>query len=721
MLKRAQMRPLFLFELKLTRQSGMSQSSGFELAKRHFLAGVEAMERSDFETSAQEFQRSLAYLPGRPSTLINLQAVLVKLGRFDAALSMKPDILRIDPNAAEVYINCGNAYRARHEWTYAYDEYSSAILLDSSKEEAWSNRGAVNVEMQQPEAAEADFIRALSLNKNNPDVLNNLGALYNSLRRFDDAYRVLMKSIELKPKNPEAENNLGNLYLDLHKYSEAAYCFEKSLRLNPQNAGVHFNLGDALTALKKFEIALRSYEKAIGLDPTIKWLKGRRLLTAAKICHWPGFAVDRLAIINDIESEMPVITPFDALCLYSNPAILKRCAEIYVQRTCVANRVTIPAYLHKKIRVGYLSCDFREHAVSYLILGLLESHDIERFDILGFDIGTNDRSPVRDRVVASFKNFYELSHLSDIEIAKKIRDCEVDILVDLTGYTRGARTKVLAHGAAPIQVNYLGFPGTMGANEFIDYIIADDVLIPSGFDKYYSEKVVYLPNCFQPNDSNRLIGLPKDRTSYGLSKNSFVFASFTQAAKINEETFTIWLQIIRRTKDSVLWLIRESDTQEKNLKEYAARHGVLADRLIFSGVLPYSDHLARYRLVDLVLDTVPFNGGTTTSDALWAGAPVLTCSGDAFSSRMSASLLSALGAPELITSSLEEYSRVAVDLACRREKLSEIRQKINKNRETSNVFDSKSIANRLEAAYESMYKRYEQGLPPNHIRTIPIN
>lgn len=347
--------------------------------------------------------------------------------------------------------------------------------------------------------------------------------------------------------------------------------------------------------------------------------------------------------------------------------------------------------------------------------GVLKTHDRDEFEVFCFDIGEDDASVTRQRIVESVENFIIVDQKSDYEVAQIIRSHGIDILVDLTGHTRGARTAILCHRPAPIQVNYLGYPGTMGAPNFIDYIIADSVLLKPGTEAEYSEKVIYLSNCFQANDADRSIGHLRDRSFHGLPEFGFVFASFAHSSKINPETFNVWLSILKSVPESVLWLVREHSEQEKNLVEYAAQRGVKKNRFVFAEITKYADHLSRYKIVDLVLDTFPFNGGTTTSDALWAGAPVLTCSGEAFSSRMSTSLLTSIGLPELVSNSLMDYEAKAIDLAMNIDILSKIREKLSDGRANSSLFNTVQFTDKLESAYRMIFSRSKAGLPPERI------
>ncbi len=655
--------------------------TAFELARENFVLGLQALQKNAYVQAAEAFERSLSYVPDRPSTLINLQAVYLKLKRFDDAWNLTERILRLDPNSAEVYLNAGNVMRERFEWSRAREYFDKAILLQPRYETAWNNRGALLLQS----------------------------------RKFEDAERDFKHALTISPNNAETHNNLGNLYLSLKDYKRAEECYKKSLQLS-SSANAYFNLGLLYAAeYKKFDLAINCFESALKITDTIDWLPGCYLASKARICDWNGVETLKSQTADGLMADRPSIFPFDALCIFSSPHLQKKSSELYVQKKCASFNIFKAKYGHKKIRIGYISSDFRDHAVSHLMAGVFRSHDSELFETYGFDIGVDDRSEIRNQIADSFFKFHILSEMSDQVAAEFISKHEIDILIDLNGHSRWARTEILARKPAPIQVNYLGFPGTMGAPHFMDYIIADKTLIPSESQGEYSEKIIYLPDTFQPNDAERAIGQNRGRESFGLGDTCFVFGCFSHSGKMNPETFKVWVSILRNVPDSVLWLINENPRQVENLRGFVASLDVNPNRLVFSESLPYSEHLARYQLIDLVLDTIPFNGGTTTSDALWGGAPVVTCIGESFSGRMSASLLNALDLPELIAHSPKEYEALAIDLATNQERLGKLRQKLANNRLRSPLFDTTRFTKNLEASYLMILSRHQAGLNPDHI------
>ena len=473
----------------------------------------------------------------------------------------------------------------------------------------------------------------------------------------------------------------------------------------------------ALTNLGRHAEALAAYDKAFALEPDMIGLETGRLNLKLRICDWSNIESACAHLISSVRSGK-IRSPFHFLAISSSSADRLQCAKLLIANRFPPSQKPLwqgERYDHKRIRVAYLSSDFREHAMSFLAAGMFECHDKSHFDVTAISCGPDDNSELRQRLKASFEHFIDARMYGDDQIANLLKEFEIDILVDLTGFTDGPRTGVFAKRPAPIQINYLGYPGTMGA-PYIDYIIADRIIIPEHQREFYSEKVVYLPNSYQVNDAKRSIGSKAfTRMELGLPLTGFVFCCFNDNYKIMPHVFDCWMRILKQVEGSVLWLLEDNVAAANNLRKEAVARGVDAKRLVFAKHLPRSDHLARHRLADLFLDTLPVNAHTTASDALWAGLPVLTCLGETFAGRVAASLLNAIGLPELITTTLESYERMAIDLATHPEKLATVKRKLAENRLTTPLFDTKLFTRHIEAAYTAMYERYQAGLPPDHI------
>lgn len=662
------------------------------------LMGLIQIQKGQAVIGAQLIGAALKIKPDSALAYYNLGNGLYQLKRITDALACYDMALSIEPVWPEALCNRGNALLEIGRAADALVSFDHALLLKPDYSEALYNRGNAFLELEDFEDALSSFDAALAINPKDAESLSNRGNALYRLHRLDDALRSYDSSLAIRSDYAEVHNNRGNILKELRRHNEALISLDQAIFLRPDYADAWHNRGNVLLELKQPGLALESFKQALAFDPDYKFLQGIFLHARMKVCDWDGWSSSVAEIVLAVDSGKKASNPFPSLTILDEPNLLKRLAEIYTRSEYghqPINVVPASPETSKKIRLGYVSCDFKEHAVSYLMAGVFEAHDRERFEVYGYDIGPVPDCPTRRRIVAAFDQFKIVSDLSDKAVAEQIRQDQIDILIDLTGYTKGARTGIFAYRPAPIQVNYLGFPGTMGA-PFMDYIIADRVLIPEEHRQYYTEQVLYLPHCFQANDDKRVIAPPKSKSHFGLPEDAFVFGCFNQSAKFTPILFEVWLSILRQVPNSVLWLIEDSPTQVENLRTYSQERGIDPNRLIFTGKLPYPEHLARYTHIDLVLDTLPFNGGTTTSDALWGGAPVLTCIGQTFSGRMSASLLTAIGLPELITNTLKDYERLAIDLAAHPERLKALRQRLAQNRTSGSLFDTNAFTRNLE-------------------------
>ena len=472
-----------------------------------------------------------------------------------------------------------------------------------------------------------------------------------------------------------------------------------------------------LRELKRYDDAIAHYDKALSLKPDIDWLCGDLLHTKMKICSWSGLADSLDNISKKVMANKKVIQPFPLLALNDDALLHKKSSEIYAQNKYPYNFSLGPILKRpetQKIRIAYFSADFRNHPVSFLAAELFELHDKNRFEIIAFSFGADDKGPMRSRLSQAFNQFIDVSDMSDLAIAKLARDLHIDIAVDLGGYTAEARTGIFAHRVAPIQVSYIGYLGTMGA-EYFDYLLADKTLIPESLHKSYSEKIAYLPS-YQVNDRKRIVSEKQfTRAELDLPEAGFVFCCFNNNYKILPATFDGWMRILKAVEGSVLFLYAENEWSKANLIKEAKLRDIDGARLVFGGHIPPEEYLARYRACDLFLDTFPYNAGTTASDALWAGLPMLTMMGKSFASRMAASLLNAIGLPELIASTQEEYEVLAIELAKNPQKLAFIMQKLANNRLITPLFNTPLFVKNIETVYIKMHEQYFKSLPPERI------
>jgi predicted O-linked N-acetylglucosamine transferase (SPINDLY family) len=548
--------------------------------------------------------------------------------------------------------------------------------------------------------------KSLSSDPNQARVHVILGRASHAQGLNDDALESFDRAIALAPELAPAHANRADVLSKIGRNAEALDGYDRALALAPDSVADWMNRGVALIALNRHDEAVISFDRGFALDPDFAQaddFRAPRLLSKLRICDWTDLPTETAKLLAMVRAGKPLSLPFAIVAIPSSPAEQLQCARRYVQVQPVYPPLWQgEVYAHDRLRVAYLSADFNEHPTAYLTAGLFEQHDKSRFEITALSFGQNDNSPVRRRLQAAFEHFIDVGGSGDQEIAALMRRAEIDIAVDLMGFTKDHRLGVLARRAAPIQVNYLGYPGTMGA-PYMDYILADGTVIPEDHDAFYAERVVRLPKTYQVNDNRRAISQrTPTRAECGLPQSGFVFCCFNNPQKITPEIFDIWMRLLRATEGSVLWLISGNPKVAANLRAEADKRGVAPERLIFAPKAGVADHLARHRLADLCLDTLPYNAHTTASDALWAGLPVLTCLGETFAGRVAASLLKAIGLDELITHTLAEYEALALRLARDPAYLAALKDRLIRHRDTFPLFDTQSATRHIETAYQIM-------------------
>jgi protein O-GlcNAc transferase len=517
----------------------------------------------------------------------------------------------------------------------------------------------------------------------------------------------------------EALNNKANLLHTLHRHHEALVCLEEAARLDPSDDKALGNLGYILTEYKRNAMAAAYFSKVLEINPYYDYAQGLRAYALLHCCDWRGYDEHRAAIREGISEGRRVCNPLAFMALSDEPPEQLLCAQIFARHRFPEEPKPIwqgEIYRHRKVRVAYVSPDFREHPVGHALCGVLEQHDHTRFELFGISLGVDDKSSLRKRYRQAFDHFIDARELRSAELAQWVRSMEIDVMVDLAGYTSGSRADMFAMRPAPIQVSYLGFPGTLGA-PYMDYILADKVVIPDENRPYYQEQVVWLPHAYFPADNT--VGIAEEtpsRKDCGLPDEGFVFCSFNHDYKINPPVFAVWMRLLKAVPGSVLWLMKLNEDAQSHLLSEADAAGVNPERIIFATRVPrIEDHLARYRQANLFLDTHPYNAHTTANDAIRAGLPLLTRLGGSFPSRVASSLLTTLGVPELIANSLEDYENKALHFATNPEALESIAQKMRDQLPGNPLFDSLRQARALETAYQVMASRYQQGLGPGPI------
>lgn len=626
------------------------------------------------------------------------------------------------PDSAETHHNLGVVLNALARYEEAAASFERAIEINPEDPEMHDALGSALVTLKRDKDAIASFGRAIEFKPDFPEAHNNLGTALNSLNRWTEAASCFQRAIKFNPKFAEAYINLGGVLINLNRNEDAAKVLRQGLGIQNTSAAAYNSLGVALINLKRFDEAVASFERAVEIDPDYHLAVSQCALGRRRICDWSSFSQTRKELTKSINGNRSSISPFVFLSFSGNPEDQLRCARLYAESKgySVAHRVVLKASPdEERIRIAYLSADFREHATAYLAAELFERHDRERFEIFGISFGRNDKSPIRDRLSRSFDEFLDVRSIGDRAVAELIASRKIHIAVDLKGYTVEARTEIFCHRPAPIHVNYLGYPGTMGT-ELFDYIVVDPFVVPPDQQPFFSEQLVHLPECYQVNDTKRKIaGMTCTRKQAGLPKTGFVFCSFNATYKITPEIFDIWMRLLKGVPGSVLWLFEDNKYATRNLRKEAAARGIEPDRLVFAPRMKLADHLARHRLADLFLDTLPYNAHTTASDALWTGLPVLTCPGHGFAARVAGSLLRAIGLPEMVTGNLKEYEALALRLAANPDQLDKIRRKLTRNSDAIPLFDCARFCGHLESAYETMFDTWRAGKNPAPIKVPP--
>ncbi len=693
-----------------------------KLQPRHFdalhLAGIASGQMRQFDQAVGLIRAALEVDSTNDTAHFNLGNALLALKQPDAAIQSFDQAIRLNPTYAHAYNNRGNALVALKRLEDALGSYDRAIALKLNFAEAHVNRGNVLRDLKNPQAAIESYDKAIELNPDNAEIYNSRGQILLALRQYQAAVTSFDSGIQLKPDLADAHNSRGMALKELKRNGEALASYDRALQIKPDAAEVHYNRAALLNELKLYAAALESYDKAIGISPADAFFRGSRLHTKMQICDWRDYDGEITHLINSVARGEKVGAPFAVLTFTDSPEIHGKAAEIWVAKDCPLNPVLgpLPKRPHRaKIRLGYFSGDYRNHPIALLVAGTIEAHDRNKFEVYGFSFGPDTQDGTRKRMERAFDTFIDVRGRSDREIAGQARNLEIDIAIDLAGHTSQARAPVFAMRAAPIQVNCLGYPGTMGTG-YHDYLIGDRTVMPEGIRPHYLESVVYMPHSYQPNDHARVDSEPvPSHAELGLPAKGFVFCCFNNNFKITPDIFDIWMRILKQVEGSVLWLFEDNPTAVANLRAEAERRGIAAKHLVFAPRAPHGAHMARHRAADLFLDTLPYNAHTTAADALWMGLPVLTCTGVAFAGRVAASLLNALDLPELITSSLDEYEASAVAFANNPSRLAALKRRLSERRLTSPLFNAELYARHIEEAFTRMYERYHAGLPPEDI------
>jgi protein O-GlcNAc transferase len=680
----------------------------------HNNVGVVLQMQGRLDQAALAYHEAIALRPAYAEAQFNLGSVLHEKHELDAAEAAYRRVISLNPGIAIVHNNLGTVLKDKGHLEEALAAFATAIELQADFAEAFYNRGTVLQQQARLEEALAAYGSAIGLRKDYADAINNAGIVLQELGRAGEAVDLYRRLVELMPSYADAYNNMGTALLAARRPGEALAAFEQALTHRSDFPEAFYNLGNAWRERGDLKEATSAYRNALRLRPDHADAFSQLMYHRAQACAWDNYEADQEKLLDMVRRGVRV-PPF---YLFSTPASASDqliCAQNWIRPISPPRQAVFDhaALVEKaRIRLGYLSGDFHQHSTAHLMAELFERHDRDRFEVFAYSYGGDDHSPMRARLASAFDRFVDIQALSHREAANLIHADKVDILVDLKGYTHHARPAIPAYRPAPVQVSYLGFPATMGA-DFIDYIVVDPFVVPLSQQPLFSERLVHLPGSYQVNDRRREVASARtSRKDHGLPGDGLVFCSFNNSYKISPAFFDIWMRLLRSVPGSVLWLLEANELVKGNLRSEAVKRGIDADRLVFAPVVASAEHLGRHQHADLFLDTLPCNAHTTASDALWAGLPVLTCSGDTFAGRVAGSLLMAIGLPELIAPSPAEYEQTALALARDPQRLIALRQKLEKNRDAGSLFDLPKWTGNLEAAYARMWQTWRSRQKP---------
>lgn len=694
-------------------------------------------QAGNFADAEAGYRRLLESEPNNADALHLLGVLGLQMQRPEDAVALITRAVTIRPKNPNFLNNLGEAHRALGQNQEAAKYFKRAIKINPADPAPHNNLGNALAELGRAAEAEACYRRALGIESGDAEVLCNLGDVLKSQGKLEEAAASFRRAAAIDPQSLPALENLSQVVSLLGEQEEAVACYRKIAARKETDPVAHNNLAVAYFNQGDYAAAIDHHRRALEIDPGLATAAGDLLFALLYTCDWKEvekLKPDVMALSDALvaKGERACIDPLLDVTLIDDPAknlavVKSWSADINKRMAGVAADFSFENRRREKSRltVGYLSWDYHNHPTAHLMRSLFGLHDRDRLRVHGYSYGPKDDGPYRRAIAGSCDKFTDIRELDHAAAAKVIYDDEVDILVDLKGYTMGSRLEICALRPAPVQATYLGFPGTLGA-DFIDYNITDKIVTPEDHVAHYGEACVFMPHTYQVNDQTQEIaGTAPTRAACGLPEHGggdgVVFSCFNKCNKYEPVMFEVWMNILKQTPGSVLWLYPANGLAQENLRAEARARGVEPDRLIFAGKLPKSEHLARLQLADLALDTLIYNGHTTTSDALWAGVPVVAMQGKHFASRVSASLLSAIGLADLITGGLEDYEALAVRLAKDGKERRALAGRLKENRRKAPLFDTERFARNLETAYAKMWETYISGAEPGHIHVEDEN
>jgi protein O-GlcNAc transferase len=706
--------------------SRRQSAEGIELIKRalalqpnfagaHNNLGTALLAAKQPADAVASFQRAVELKADFAEAHSNLGNALAELGRREEAVASHRQAIALKPDYAEAYNNLGNVLTALGRFDDAAEACQRALEIRPNYAKAHHNLATAHARQRRQEEAIAAFRQAIAANPDYAEAYRDLGDALLAQRRDDEAVVALERAVRLRPDDADAHISLGSALSSQRQMGDAVAAYRRAIALQPDHAVAHHGLGNALAAAGDLEDAAQSYRraseaKAVDCPALLQYVQ-----VCNQMCAWRQAAPHSQALLAQARHESFIGPPLPILAVADDPAAQHAAARAFVRHRIGSDYRALwngERYQHQRIKLAYFSCDLREHPAARLIVDLMERHDRSQFEVFAISCGPDDKSALRRRLSLACDHFIDVQPLADAAIAQRLRALEIDVLVDLDGHREASRSRVLAWRPVPAQVAFLGYPATMGA-DFIDYAIVDRTVVPEEQQPFFSEKLIYLPDCFQVSDSKRPTPPPTSRAKLGLPEQALVFCCFNNSYKITAAFFEVWMRLLAAVPGSVLWLIADNRWAQANLQDEARRAGIDPARLIFTPRVDYPSYLAHQLAADLFLDTSPYNGGDTCNDALWCGLPLITCCGSSYASRMAASLLKAIGMPELVTHSLAQYEDLALALARAPARLASLKDQLVHNKTRTALFNTERFCRNIEAAFGEMRRASEAGEQPS--------
>ena len=656
--------------------------------------------------------------------IFNKAKKLHQSGKIVDAQKLYLKLIEDNFNDEKLHFLIGTSFIQLENYQQARNYLDISIKINPNVPHIYNSRGIVFSKTKKFENAIKDFDKAILLKKDFFEAYLNKAIVLKNIKKFDEGIKCFEECIKLEPQNPKIYFNLGNLFTEFEKYQKAKDAYDKAIFFKDKFAEAYDARGDVMQELskiyaddEKFELSIKDFQEAYKINENLDYVYGKIVYSKMLLNDWSDFDIQLKIIKDGLKNNKRIIIPFPLLSLIDDPQINKNNSIIYAKTyvPILSKNFKKKETHNNKIKIGYFSADFNAHAVSQLIYKMLKLHDRKKFIVYCYAFGFAEKDIIHKNIEQHVDVYRDIRDITDHEAVLLARKDEIDIAIDLQGYTAKQRTGIFANRAAPIQINYLGYPGTMGAN-FIDYIIADKKLIPENSQKFYTEKLVYMPDSYQvQNDDLKAAEITPSKIELGLPENCFIFCAINNNYKILPEVFETWMKLLNKVEKSILWLLETNKIAKNNLLKEAKLRKINSDRIVFMKKTTYDVYLSQIKHADLFLDTFTYNAGATASNFLWMDVPILTKTGQTYTSRMATSLLYSIGLPELITKSTEEYEKLAIDLATNLEKLNSIKLKLKKNKLQKPLFNTEIFTRNFEEGLEKVYENYVEGNEPKNI------